>query len=305
MNHKTTIPMKNAFLFITLLGLLASCAGNGDKADAYGNFEADELTVSAESSGKLIAFTAEEGALLKAGDLIAIIDTTQLYLRKKQVEATIAAVSKKLPNEAAQLAVYTERIDKLNSEIIRLTALVKANAAPSKQLDDLQAELAVTTKQKEATASMLSTQTQGTLAEIEPMRFQRMQLEDQLQKSYVHNPIDGVVLTTLAKAGELTMQGKALYKIASLNPLVLKAYVSEDMLGQVKIGNKVRVMTDSPDGTMKESEGTVTWISSEAEFTPKIIQTRDERTTLVYAMKIDVENDGSLKIGMPAEVEFD
>ncbi|MCF8257619.1 MAG: HlyD family efflux transporter periplasmic adaptor subunit [Flavobacteriales bacterium] len=297
--------MKNAFLFITLLGLLASCAGNGDKADAYGNFEADELTVSAESSGKLIAFTAEEGALLKAGDLIAIIDTTQLYLRKKQVEATIAAVSKKLPNEAAQLAVYTERIDKLNSEIIRLTALVKANAAPSKQLDDLQAELAVTTKQKEATASMLSTQTQGTLAEIEPMRFQRMQLEDQLQKSYVHNPIDGVVLTTLAKAGELTMQGKALYKIASLNPLVLKAYVSEDMLGQVKIGNKVRVMTDSPDGTMKESEGTVTWISSEAEFTPKIIQTRDERTTLVYAMKIDVENDGSLKIGMPAEVEFD
>jgi HlyD family secretion protein len=131
-----------------------------------------------------------------------------------------------------------------------------------------------------------------------------MQIEDQLRKSYIYNPINGSVLTTLAKAGELTAMGKALYKIASLDPLVLKAYVSEDMLGEVKIGDKVTVNTDAPDGTMKSAEGTVTWISSEAEFTPKIIQTKDERTTQVYAMKIDVPNDGSLKIGMPAEVEF-
>lgn len=296
--------MKNAFLMFSLLGLLAGCTGNGDKADAYGNFETDELTVSAETSGKLLVFNVEEGQVLEAGDLIAVIDTTQLYLKKMQVQASIAAVRKKLPNEAAQLAVFDQRMEKLNTEIIRIGKLVEANAAPSKSLDDLKAELGVTMKQRSATASTLGTQTQGMLAEIDPMKFQLMQIEDQLRKSYIYNPINGTVLTTLAKASELTMQGRPLYKIASLDPLTLRAYVSEDMLSQVKIGDKVTVNTDAPDGTMKSSEGTVTWISSEAEFTPKIIQTRDERTTQVYAMKIDVPNDGSLKIGMPAEVGF-
>ncbi|MBI1288271.1 MAG: HlyD family efflux transporter periplasmic adaptor subunit [Flavobacteriales bacterium] len=296
--------MKNAFLMFSLLGLLAGCMGNGDKADAYGNFETDELTVSAETSGKLLVFNVEEGQTLKASDLVAVVDTTQLYLKKMQVQASIAAVRKKLPNEAAQLAVFDQRMEKLNTEIIRIGKLVEANAAPSKQLDDLKAELDVTMKQRLATASTLGTQTQGMLAEIDPMRFQLMQIEDQLRKSYIYNPINGTVLTTLAKASELTMQGRPLYKIASLDPLTLRAYVSEDMLSQVKIGDKVTVNTDASDGTMKSSEGTVTWISSEAEFTPKIIQTRDERTTQVYAMKIDVPNDGSLKIGMPAEVEF-
>lgn len=296
--------MKNTFLILSLFGLLASCTGTGEKADAYGNFETDELTVSAEASGKLLVFNAEEGQNLKAGGLVAVIDTTQLFLKKEQMKATIAAIRKKLPNEAAQLAIFDQRMDKINTEIVRVAKLVAANAAPSKQLDDLKAELEGTMKQRAATASTLGTQTQGMLAEIDPMRFQLMQIEDQLRKSYIYNPIDGSVLTTLAKAGELTTQGKALYKIASLNPLVLKAYVSEDMLGEVKIGNKVTVNTDAPDGSMKSAEGTVTWISSEAEFTPKIIQTRDERTTQVYAMKIDVPNDGSLKIGMPAEVEF-
>lgn len=296
--------MKNAFLMFSLLGLLAGCTGNGDKADAYGNFETDELTVSAETSGKLLVFDVEEGQTLKAGDLVAVVDTTQLYLKKMQVQASIAAVRKKLPNEAAQLAVFDQRMEKLNTEIIRIGKLVEANAAPSKQLDDLKAELDVTMKQRSATASTLGTQTQGMLAEIDPLKFQLMQIEDQLRKSYIYNPVNGTVLTTLAKASELTMQGRPLYKIASLDPLTLRAYVSEDMLSQVKIGDNVTVNTDAPDGTMKSSEGTVTWISSEAEFTPKIIQTRDERTTQVYAMKIDVPNDGSLKIGMPAEVEF-
>jgi HlyD family secretion protein len=296
--------MKNTFLILSLFGLLASCTGNGEKADAYGNFETDELTVSSEASGKLLVFDADEGQNLKTGDLVGVIDTTQLYLKKEQMKASIAAVRKKLPNEAAQLAIFDQRMDKINTEIVRIGKLVAANAAPSKQLDDLKAELDGTMKQRAAMASTLGTQTQGMLAEIDPMRFQLMQIEDQLRKSYIYNPIDGSVLTTLAKVGEQTMQGKALYKIASLNPLVLKAYVSEDMLGEVKIGDRVTVNTDASDGTMKSAEGTVTWVSSEAEFTPKIIQTRGERTTQVYAMKIDVPNDGSLKIGMPAEVEF-
>ncbi|MCF8277450.1 MAG: HlyD family efflux transporter periplasmic adaptor subunit [Flavobacteriales bacterium] len=296
--------MKNAILIVTFLASLSACNGGDEKADAYGNFETDELTVSSEASGKLLVFNAEEGQNLKAGDLVAVIDTTQLYLKKEQVKATIAAVRKKLPNEAAQLAIFDQRMDKINTEITRISKLVAANAAPSKQLDDLKAELDGTMKQRAATASTLGTQTQGMLAEIDPMRFQLMQIEGQLRKSYIYNPINGSVLTTLAKSGELTMMGKALYKIASLDPLVLKAYVSEDMLGEVKIGDKVTVNTDNPDGTMKAAEGTVTWISSEAEFTPKMIQTKDERATQVYAMKIDVPNDGSLKIGMPAEVEF-
>ncbi|MCB9186932.1 MAG: HlyD family efflux transporter periplasmic adaptor subunit, partial [Flavobacteriales bacterium] len=250
--------MKNAFLMFSLLGLLAGCTGNGDKADAYGNFETDELTVSAETSGKLLVFNVEEGQVLKAGDLIAVVDTMQLYLKKMQVQASIAAVRKKLPNEAAQLAVFDKRMEKLNTEIIRIGKLVEANAAPSKQLDDLKAELDVTMKQRSATASTLGTQTQGMLAEIDPLKYQLMQIENQLRKSYIYNPINGTVLTTLAKASELTMQGRPMYKIASLDPLTLRAYVSEDMLSQVKIGDKVKVNKDAPDCTMNSSEGTVT-----------------------------------------------
>ena len=305
MNLLSKIEMKHTLIYLSFIGLLASCTGSGEKADAYGNFETDELTVSAQASGKLLVFNAEEGQDLNADALVAVIDTTQLYLKKEQVKATIDAVRKKLPNEADQLAIFDQRMDKIKTEIARVQKLVDANAAPSKQLDDLKAEFDGTMKQRAATASTLGTQTQGMLAEIDPMRFQLMQIEDQLRKSYIYNPINGSVLTTLAKAGEMTMTGKPLYKIASLDPLVLKAYVSEDMLGEVKIGDKVTVNTDAPAGTMKSAEGTVTWISSEAEFTPKIIQTKDERTTQVYAMKIDVPNDGSLKIGMPAEVEFE
>lgn len=296
--------MKKTLTLFSVIALITACDGRGDKADAYGNFESDEWTVSAESPGRLLLFDAEEGRPLKAGQVVAIVDTTQLFLRKKQMEASIAAIGKKLPNEAAQLAVYEERITKLNEEIARVTALVKANAAPSKQLDDLHSELEVTRKQKAATASTLSTQTQGMLAEIEPMRYQVLQLEDQLRKSYIRNPVDGVVLTALVREQELVMPGKALYTVAPVDPIVLRAYVSEDMLSSIKTGDKVTVKTDGPEGALEETEGTVTWISSEAEFTPKIIQTREERTTQVYAMKIEVPNDGSLKIGMPAEVYF-
>jgi len=297
--------MKYHILTLSLISIfLSSCSGSGDKADAYGNFETDELTVSAETSGKLIQFNVEEGSYIKAGTIVGVIDTTQLHLKKKQLEAGITAISKKLPNEAAQLAVFNERIITLNHEIERVTKLVESKAAPSKQLDDMNAELEVTLKQKAAMASTLSTQTQGMLAEIEPLRYHVMQLEDQLKKSSIRNPIDGEVLTTLLQKGELAMQGRPLYKIASLNPLILRAYVSGDMLTSIKIGDVVSVFTDNSNESLKESEGKITWISSEAEFTPKIIQTRDERTSQVYAMKIEVSNDGSLKIGMPAEIQF-
>lgn len=295
----------NKLMPFCILVFLSACTGAGDEADAYGNFETDELTISSEAGGKVIRFHAREGQPLKAGDTAAVIDTVQLALRVRQVEASIHAINKKLPDEASQLAVYDERLAKINTEISRITALVNANAAPSKQLDDLRAELELTMKQKRAAASSLGVQSQGLLAEAEPLRYQLLQLKDQLQRSVVRNPIDGMVLTTLANENELASPGKPLYTIASMDPLILRAYVSEAMLGLVKTGDEVTVKTDAPDGSLTDHKGTVTWISSEAEFTPKMIQTRDERTTQVFAIKIEVPNDGSLKIGMPAEVYLD
>jgi HlyD family secretion protein len=289
-------------LLTSFVFAISSCSKKEDQADAYGNFETDELTVSAESTGKLILFNAREGEELEAGEIVAMVDTIQLFLKKRQLESTIEAITKKLPNEAAQLAVFDEKINKLKIEVRRVESLVQGNAAPAKQLDDIKTELAVVIKQKEAAASGLSTQTLGMLAEKLPIQFQLRQMEDMLNKSYVRNPIKGTVLTTLVKQGEIAVQGRALYKIAPLDPLILRAYLSEDLLTSIKIGDKVSVMTDGPNGVLEESEGRITWISNEAEFTPKIIQTRDERTTQVYAIKVSVPNSGKLKIGMPAEV---
>ncbi|MCB0760719.1 MAG: HlyD family efflux transporter periplasmic adaptor subunit [Flavobacteriales bacterium] len=281
---------------------LVSCSKGDIEADAYGNFEVDELTVSAETGGKLLSFIPIEGQHIEAGEPVAVIDTLQLFLKKKQVEASMEALQQKLPNEAAQLAVYDERISKLRAEIERVAALVAASAAPSKQLDDLNSELLITEKQRNAVSSNLTTQSQSLLAELEPMKYQLLQLEDQISRAVVNNPISGTVLTTLVKSGELAAPGRALYQIASLDPIVLRAYVTEDLLSNVQLGGVVTVKTDGADGQMVDHKGTVTWISSEAEFTPKMIQTRDERTTQVYAVKINVPNNGGIKIGMPAEV---
>jgi len=296
--------MKKIGLYISIIATFYSCGNAGDEADAFGNFETDEYTISSEQGGKLTSFLAQEGRELSAGQLVAVVDTTQLYLRKMQMKSSIDALYKKLPNEASQLAVFDERVIKLRTEIKRVTALVAANASPTKALDDLNAELEIVQRQKKAAASTLSTQTRGMLAEVEPMRFQLLQIEDQIQKCYVRNPVDGVVLTSLIQEGELALPGRPLYTIAKLDPLILRAYASEDLLGQIKIGQSVNVGTDGPEGTLVPHRGILTWISSEAEFTPKIIQTRDERVTQVYAIKIEVANDGSLKIGMPAEVYF-
>lgn len=284
---------------------LTGCNGGDESADAYGNFEADELTVSAETGGKLLEMNIQEGENLDSGAVAALVDTTQLYLRQQQLKASIEAARSRLPNRATQLAVYDEQISKLEREVKRQQALVEANAAPSKQLDDLQAELTLFRRKRTAAASTLNTQTASTNAELEPLRYQLLQVEDQLARSRIINPIRGTVLTTMAMRGELVGPGRPVYRIASLDPIILKAYVSEDLLSGLKLGQDVRVLSDGADGELEEHTGTLTWISSEAEFTPKMIQTRDERTTQVYALKISVPNDGSLKIGMPGEAYFD
>lgn len=305
---------------IPLLALLfVACQNSAPKADAYGNFEADERIISAEASGKIIAFNIEEGQTLKAGEQVGTIDSVQLILKREQLQASIRAVAAKSPAISTQLAVYEkqmattrQQLATLEREKRRVENLLKSDAATPKQLDDLNAQIEVTRKQmdvileqKSATSSSLTTQQSGLLAEILPLQKQIAQLDDQIAKSRIVNPLDGSVLVKYAEPGEVTSFGKPLYKIADLNTMTLRAYVAGNQLSAVKVGQQVKIFIDEANGAQRELSGKITWISPKAEFTPKVVQTKDERVNLVYAMKISVPNsDGILKIGMPAEVRF-
>lgn len=304
-------------LFFSIL-ILSSCQSDDDTADAYGNFEAVETTVSAQATGALQRFEVEEGQSLKAAQSVGQIDAEQLELRKAQLLANEQAVRSRTPNVGTQLSAYEQQIavqqqqlHTLQREKERSQNLIAAGAAPTKQLDDIQAQIDLTERQialirqqRVAQASALNTQRSGTTAETAPLTEQVKQIDDQIKKSTVINPIDGTVTVKYAEPGEVVSYGKPLYKVAALSNITLRAYVSEDQLVNVKTGQRVQVYVDAPNNQLKPYEGTVTWISSKAEFTPKVIQTKDERVNLVYAMKINVKNDGALKIGMPGEVKF-
>lgn len=299
--------MKKRLLSLTLVLLttiLFSCSnGNGD-FDATGTFESEEIIVSTEAMGKLILFEVEEGMNLKQDQIVGVVDTTQLHLKKKQLQATIKAVLSKQPDIPTQLASIQEQIATAEREKKRIENLVKQDAATTKQLDDINSQLDVLNKQYDATKSSLTITKQGMRSETLPLIAQVEQIEDQINKSIIKNPIDGTVLTRYAKQDENTSAGKALYKIADLSDMILRAYINGDQLGQVKLDQKVKVYVDKGDGEQKEMEGEIYWVSSKAEFTPKTIQTKDERANLVYAIKVRVKNDGYLKIGMYGEVKF-
>jgi HlyD family secretion protein len=301
---KNTVNMRITLNAVILALTLFSCRSGDDNADAYGNFEAVETIVSAEGTGKLLAFGIEEGMTLPADTVVGWIDSTQLSLKKTQVKANIKAVLSKIPEAAPQLAVIREQIAAQKREQLRIQNLVKASAATTKQLDDINAQVAVLEKQYRSLASTLNTQVSGYSSETQPLEAQVLQLNDQLRQSRIVNPVPGTVLTKYAEKGEVVNYGKPLYKIADLSSLLLRAYIGEEQLGQVKIGQQVTVRTDLPEGKYQEWPGTVTWVSAEAEFTPKEIQTKEERTNLVYAIKVKVQNNGSLKIGMPAELKL-
>jgi len=298
--------------------ILSSCQSDDDTADAYGNFEAVETIVSAQATGALQHFEIEEGQSLKAGQSVGQIDAEQLELRKAQLLANEQAVRSRTPNVGTQLSAYEQQIavqqqqlHTLQREKERTQNLIAAGAAPTKQLDDIQAQIDLTERQialirqqRVAQASALNTQRSGTTAETAPLTEQVKQIDDQIKKSTVINPIDGTVTVKYAEPGEVVSYGKPLYKVAALSNITLRAYVSEDQLVNIKTGQHLQVYVDAPGSQLKSYEGTVTWISSKAEFTPKVIQTKDERVNLVYAMKINVKNDGALKIGMPGEVKF-
>jgi len=306
-------------LLLLLLCSLFACRKSAPTADAYGNFEADELIVSAEASGRLLAFHAEEGQTLPRGALIGAIDSVQLGFKRDQLQASIRALIARSPAIGAQLAVYErqmassrQQLTTLDREKRRVENLLKSDAATPKQLDDLNAQIEAANRQmdlideqKSAANANLSTQKGGLLAEALPLQKQIAQIDDQLAKCRITNPAPGTVLVAYAKAGEVTAFGKPLYKIANLDTLILRAYIAGDQLSNAKIGQAVTVQIDGPEGKTKDFPGKITWISAKAEFTPKVIQTKDERVNLVYPMKIAVPNpDDILKIGMPAEVKL-
>ena len=299
--------MKNRLLIgscIALTTILFSCSnGNGD-FDATGTFESEEVIVSSEAMGKLLKFEVEEGMILNEDQVVGLVDTTQLYLKKKQLESTIKSVLSKQPDIPTQLAAIQEQIATAEREKIRIENLVSSDAATTKQLDDINSQLDVLNKQYDATKSSLTITRQGMRSETLPLIAQVEQIQDQINKSIIRNPIDGTVLTRYAMQEEITSNGKALYKIADLSEMILRAYINGDQLGQVKLDQMVRVFVDKGDGKQKELEGKIYWVSSKSEFTPKTIQTKDERANLVYAIKVRVKNDGYLKIGMYGEIKF-
>jgi HlyD family secretion protein len=282
-----------------LLLPIAACNQADDNADAYGNFEAIEVLVSAESNGRIISFLPGEGARLQAGQVSVYIDTTQLYLQKLRLESGFSSLSSRIHTLDAQLHASRVQLDNLERERKRLEKLVEGGAATSKQLDDINGQVSLLEAQMAATAS----QKEVIYAERKTLKVQISQVEDQLEKCAIQNPIDGILLTKYKEQGEMTAPGQPLFKMADMDELILRAYVSGEQLSSVKLGGTVSVKFDI-SGALGETTGVISWISPRAEFTPKIIQTREERVNLVYAIKVVVSNDGSLKIGMPGEVVF-
>ncbi|MDD3860377.1 MAG: HlyD family efflux transporter periplasmic adaptor subunit [Bacteroidales bacterium] len=292
---------KNILVVIVLMNLLLfSCSSNSDKADAYGNFEAEETIISAEVNGKLLEFAVNEGDEIKKGDIVGMVDTMQLYYQKKQLKAKKAAIETNFSNIVSQVAVIDEQIKTLEKEKARVEKLLKSQVATQKQLDDIVGQINVLEKQKASVKS----QNASLFAEIEAVNSSIEQIDDQLKRAFIVNPINGIVLGKYVQQFELVNAGKPLYKIADMSEIILRAYISGEQLDDIKTGQKLRVEIDKSADENHVYEGTVIWISSEAEFTPKMIQTKKERVSLVYAVKIRVINEGKIKIGMPGEVYF-
>jgi HlyD family secretion protein len=306
-------------LYVSMLfAFLAGCNLNNKVSDASGTFEADEVVVSSEVPGKIISLNLEEGSILAKDSIVGIIDSVPLQLQKAQVEATIGALSQKTLDVKPQIKLLQDQIsvqkiqlDNALHEKARTERLIKADAATTKQLDDINTQIDVLKKQIDVNQQQIKvqetttgTQNSSVLSEYKPLQKSVAQIEDQLKRTNIINPINGTVLTKYAMAGEVTSAGKALYKIADLSVITLRVYITGTQLAQVKLNQHVNVLVDSSADKYKQYSGVITMISDKAEFTPKTIQTKDERANLVYAIKIHVKNDGYLKIGMYGEVKF-
>jgi HlyD family secretion protein len=323
---------KSSSMIIFLLLVVSSCKKNTEVFDASGVFEAKEIIVSSEAAGKILAMSVEEGADVNEGDVTVKVDCQGLILQKGQTQASIKALDQKKGSASPQVQIFTEQVKVQKSQIavqreqlrtldkerLRLDKLVKADAIPSKQLDDIENQIEVIKKQIDVSESQVAVLNQqiksqqsqtnisntGILSEKGPLNERVAQINDQISKCDVRNPIQGTVLTKYAELNEFIGIGKPLYRIANMKEMTLRAYVSGTDLGRIKMNQAVKVFIDNGKDSYKELPGTIEWISNKAEFTPKTIQTKDERSNLVYATKIKVKNDGFIKLGMYGEVKF-
>ncbi len=285
--------------------VLFSCSKGEKEYDATGTFEATEVTVSAEQSGRLMYFDVNEGDVLVKDRQVGLIDTVQLQLQAAQLGATKMSYANQRPDISKQIAAIKQELAKAEAEQKRYEALVKDNAANRKQLDDAVSEVRVLRRRLDANLSSLGNSTSSLNSQMSATDIQRMQVIDRLAKCHISSPITGTVLDKYAEAGEYAVTGTPLFKIADIRRMFLRAYITTAQLRNVKIGQKVRVMADYGNGDRISYDGTVAWISSRSEFTPKTVLTDDERADLVYAVKIAVDNrDGKIKIGMYGEVKL-
>jgi len=310
--------MKKILISPFLFVLIQACGNKKEIYDASGSFEADEVVVSSELGGQLLQLNVEEGDSLSSGQIVGVVDSTSLALQKQQVNATIASLSEKTNNVQPQvellqkqLLVQQSQLKNLMHEKERTERLVRADAATAKQLDDINSQIDVLNSQMQVTQQQIAvqknnitTQNRSILSEAGPLKKQAAQVQEQISKTKIVNPVNGTVITKYTEQGEITSPGKALYKIADLSYLNLRAYVTGAQLSQIKLGQQVNVLIDDGAKKYRTYTGTIIWISNKAEFTPKTIQTKEERANLVYATKIKVKNDGYLKIGMYGEVQL-
>ena len=292
--------MKATTLFILAVVVLTGCKSKEAEADAYGNFEAAEVIVSAETNGRIISFLPAEGSQVEKGGDIALIDTTMFHLQKAELNATAKSILTRISSTNAQNEILNQQIANLNVNISRIENMLKDDAATRKQYDDLTGQAEVLKKQIAAN----NTQKSSIAAEVSVYESRKATLNEQISRSMVKSPLAGTIIEKYSEEGEITAAGKPLAKIADLSIIRLKAYVSGGEIGKLKPGQECTVRIDDGPAGYKNFPGTISHISEKAEFTPKIIQTKEERVTLVYAVTIDVKNDGSLKSGMPGEAIF-
>jgi HlyD family secretion protein len=292
--------MKTRSFILIAAVILTGCKNKSDQADAYGNFEATEVIVSAETSGRILKFNVTEGTEIEQDSEIALIDTTLFHLQKAEINAGMKGVRTRISSINAQDDILSQQIENLNVNITRIENMLKDDAATKKQYDDLAGQVAVFEKQIAAN----NTQKASIAAELSVYESKKATLNEQLLRSCVKSPLKGTVIEKYSEAGEMTAAGKPLVKIADLSLMKLKVYVSGAQLGSLKIGNECTVRVDNGEKGYTSFQGTISYISGKAEFTPKIIQTKEERVTLVYAVTIDVKNDGTMKSGMPGEAIF-
>ena len=295
--------MKRTFIYLIIIASLATSCGNSKEFDATGNFESTEIIVSSEAVGKLITLNVNEGDLVKQDSVIGYVDSTQLFFQKERIIKSIDAVGAKMSDIPLQTASIKQQIKNLEIERQRAENLVNKKVGNQKQLDEINYQIEVLNKQLAAGVNTMSKANISISKERESLLSQIEVLNDQLSKTKIKSPISGTIITKYIQAGELLTIGKPIFKIADINEMILRVYLSADVMTKVKIGQNVKVFVDFGDES-KEYVGVISWISPKAEFTPKTIQTKDERENLVYAAKVIVKNDGFIKIGMFGEIQI-